>query len=81
MLEREAGDIKGWLASLPDGVMADSLTELGRMVLWAKERFGDLEGRTTVKAALVQIQGMALFPDVDDLHDPLGDPPAQRHYW
>jgi hypothetical protein len=79
-LQREAGDIKRWLASLPDGVMADSLTELGRMVLWARERLGDLEGRTTVKAALVQVQGMALFPEVDDLHDPLGDPPAQRNY-
>lgn len=80
-LQREAANIRIWLATLPEGVTADSSTELGRMVLWAKERLADLEARTTVKAAAVQLEGKALFPEIDDLHDPLGNPPEPQYYW
>lgn len=80
-LQHEAAEIRSWLASLPRGIAVDSSTELGRMVLWAKERLADLEARTTVKAAAVQLEGKALFPEIDDLHDPLGDPPEPKYYW
>jgi hypothetical protein len=80
-LQREAADIKGWLASLPEGAVAESSSELGRMLLWAKERLCYLEARTTVKAAAAQLEGKSLFPEVDELHDPLGDPPEPRYYW
>jgi hypothetical protein len=79
-LRREVAGIKSWLASLPEGVAADSSTELGRMLLWAKERLGELEARTTVEAAAIKLEGKSLFPEVDELHDPLGDPPEPR-YW
>lgn len=81
-LQREAADIRSWLASLPAHVRADSTTELGRMLLWARERLDDLERRTTVDAAAVELKGKSLFPEVDELHDPLGDPPEPRgYYW
>jgi hypothetical protein len=51
------------------------------MLLWAKERLCYLEARTTVKAAAAQLEGKSLFPEVDELHDPLGDPPEPRYYW
>lgn len=79
-LQREAADIRSWLASLPAHVSADSTTELGRMLLWARERLDKLERRTTVDAAAGELKGKALFPDVDELHDPLGDPP-EGYYW
>lgn len=79
-LQREADDIRSWLASLPLDVVADQSTELGRMLLWAKDRLADLEKRTTVDAASVELDGKALFPEVDELHDPLGDPPEPKGY-
>jgi hypothetical protein len=79
-LRREALDIKSWLASLPEGIMTDSSTELSRMLLWAKERLDNLEAKTTIEAMTVQLEGKSLFPEVDELHDPLGDPSEPR-YW
>lgn len=80
-LQREAADIRSWLSSLPEGVAADSASELGRMVQWARARLADLKARTTVEAAAVQLGGKALFPEIDELNDPLGDPPDNRYYW
>lgn len=80
-LQREAADIRSWLASLPDTATADAASDLGRMVQWAISRLADLEARTTVSAAAVQLEGKALFPETDELHDPLGDPPEPKYYW
>jgi len=80
-LQREAADIKSWLASLPETATADTADDLGRMIQWATARLADLEARTTVDAAAAQLEGKALFPEIDELHDPLGDPPESRYYW
>jgi hypothetical protein len=78
--QREAAGIRSWLASLPSNVVADQPTKLGRMLLWAKNRLAELERRTTVDAASAELDGKALFPEVDELHDPLGDPPEPKGY-
>lgn len=78
---REAADIRSWLASLPETATAETTSDLGRMMQWAIERLADLEARTTVDAAAVKLEGKALFPEIDELHDPLGDPPEPRYYW
>jgi hypothetical protein len=80
-LRREAADIRSWLASLPDTAAASTANDLARMVGWATARLADLEARTTVDAAAVQLEGKALFPEIDELHDPLGDPQEGRYYW
>lgn len=81
-LQREAADIRSWLASLPAHASAETSTELGRMLIWARERLAHLERRTTVDAAAVELKGKSLFPEVDELHDPLGDPPEPKgYYW
>jgi hypothetical protein len=80
-LQREAADIRIWLASLPEEIAPDPASELGRMVQWASARLANLERLTTSEAAAVQLEGKALFPEVDELHDPLGDPPDNRYYW
>lgn len=80
-LQREVADIRSWLASLPDTLTADPPAELGRMVHWANKRLSELEARTTIKAADVEVEGMLLFPEVDELHDPLGEPPERKYLW
>jgi len=80
-LQREAADIRSWLARYPKQATGETTNDLGRMMQWAIERLADLEARTTVDAAAVQLEGKALFPEIDELHDPLGDPPEPRYYW
>lgn len=80
-LQREAADIQSWLASLPETATADTAGDLGRMIQWATARLTDLNARTTADAAAVQLEGKALFPEIDELHDPLGDPPEPGYYW
>lgn len=80
-LQREAADIRAWLASLPADKKENEATDLGRMLAWASERLSMLDQATTIDAAKATLNGMPLFPEVDELHDPLGDPPEQRGYW
>ena len=80
-LQREAADIRTWLATVPAAVEADQTTELTRMIQWARARLASLEEGTTVNAAAVRFEGKALFPEVDELHDPMGDPPLPSYGW
>lgn len=80
-LQREAADIRTWLATVPVEVETDLTTELARMIHWARGRLASLEKRTTIKAAAARFEGKALFPEVDELHDPMGDPPASSYGW
>lgn len=71
-MQREAMDIRSWLASLLYLVGS----ELGRMIEWSTARLALLQRLTTLDAASAAIAGQSLFPDVDDLHDPEGDLPT-----
>lgn len=37
--------------------------------------------RLVRSAAAVELKGKSLFPEVHELHDPLGDPPEPKGYW
>jgi hypothetical protein len=80
-LQREAADIRTWLATIPAAIEADQTTELMRMIHWAQTRLASLEEGTTINAAAVRFEGKALFPEVDELHDPMGDPPSPSYGW
>lgn len=71
-LQRDAADIRTWLAAVASVSEASSTTELERMLHWARERLASLEEQTTINAAMARFQGKALFPEEDELHDPLG---------
>jgi hypothetical protein len=80
-LQREAADIRTWLNTVPDEVEVDQTKELTRMIHWARGRLASLDKRTTINAAAVKFEGKALFPEVDELHDPMGDPPVPSYGW
>jgi hypothetical protein len=73
-LQLEAADIRKWLSTLPVSAAEETDTDLGRMLRWAETRAEHLEAKTTVEAASVQLDGKSLFPEFDELADPLGDP-------
>jgi len=80
-LQREAADIRTWLASLPADKLESEAADLGRMLAWASERLATLDQATTIDAAKATLNGLLLFPELDELHNPLGDPPERRGYW
>ncbi|HEV2503577.1 MAG TPA: hypothetical protein VGV39_10900 [Mesorhizobium sp.] len=52
--------------------------EIARLVEWAKGNAAQLEAKSA--AAMSRMGLKELFPDADDLHDPLGDP-VPKHPW
>ncbi|ATU90705.1 hypothetical protein [Phyllobacterium zundukense] len=70
--EQEATYIRNWLASVQE---PDASSEYGRMLAWAKDKLHNLEAVTDAAVVCAKLRKAELFPEADDLHDPLGDPP------
>jgi hypothetical protein len=77
-MEREADQLRGWAAHRQAEVSASP--EMQRMVDWAKAELAGLEAfLDPLKLSQLLIAGN-LFPEVDELVDPLGEPPP-RNQW
>jgi hypothetical protein len=50
------------------------------MVSWVQEQLATLEAVIDPNMLLVSLREQSLFPEVDDLQDPLGEPP-ERGLW
>tara|TARA_R110000868_G_scaffold411283_2_gene702784 strand:+ start:65003 stop:66259 length:1257 start_codon:yes stop_codon:yes gene_type:complete len=79
-LRREAREIRDWLASLPDDAKPSEDNDLGRMLIWVGQRLGEIDRQTGIEAARSFAGTGDLFPEIDELQDPLGDPP-ERNGW
>jgi hypothetical protein len=79
-LRREAREIRDWLASLPDDAKPSEDNDLGRMLIWVCQRLGEIDRQTGIEAARSFAVIGDLFPEIDELQDPLGDPP-ERNGW
>lgn len=72
----KAARIRNWAEWVSPGVRNEP--ELARLIDWAKENASQLEAKSS--AGMIQMGLKELFPEVDDLHDPLGDP-TPKHPW
>jgi hypothetical protein len=74
--EQKAYQLRGWIRRWETKV--DVTPEGHRLIGWAKAALSDME-RCLEPAELAQLLVTRnLFPEMDDLADPLGDPPALR---
>lgn len=71
-----AARIREWAEWVSPAIEDDP--EIARLVDWAKGNAAQLETKSS--AAMSQMGLKELFPAVDDLHDPLGEP-APKHPW
>ncbi len=76
--EREAGHLRGWIARQELHLKAETHGELGRMLQWASGELAALETVTEPAQIAEVLRKQNLFPEVDGLSDPLGDPPPLR---
>lgn len=77
---REAAELREWLSSLPIHTGAEESGEAKRMRIWVEERLADIEAQINLHKAINGPDGRSLFPETDDLHDPLGEPPEPQGY-
>ncbi len=79
---REAVELRDWLESVSADTDTERSAEARRMLIWVEERLADIEAQVTLRKAIVGPDGKSLFPETDDLHDPLGEPPEpQGYFW
>ncbi len=75
--ERKALALRGWIAQWEMKGEATS-PEMRRLMTWAKEALLGMERFLLPTELTRRLKTRDLFPDVDDLADPMGDPPPLR---
>lgn len=78
-LRKEADETEAWLNSTK--VEPNHAASSTRMRAWVARRLVDLRDQVQTLTSTVTVDGIELFPEVDDLEDPLGDPPEETRYW
>lgn len=78
--QREIKMLREWLDRDRIEANRTSADNVQRMVNWASARLSALEESITVENVERHLFAKDLFPEVDDLIDPLGDPPEEPRY-
>lgn len=76
--ERRASQLRAWIASRELHLKPETDSELHRMVRWASRELATLETMMEPQRLTELLGQRNLFPEVDKLSDPLGDPPPRR---
>ena len=75
-MERQVDQLSGWVAQREADV--ETSPEIQRMVDWVKAELAGLEEFLDPSKLSRLLHTRNLFPEVDDLVDPLGEPPPRR---
>lgn len=76
---RRADQLRDWIAFYEP--MAPTTGDLRRMIAWAHSELSALETSLEPSAFAEELNARKLFPEVDELIDPLGEPPPQRPWY
>ena len=79
--ERKATQIREWIAASKCYLAEHRDADLDRMTSWATRQLEELEGFLDPARLSADIRTSNLFPEMDDLHDPLGEPPEVRSWY
>ena len=79
--EREVAQLRNWLVRQEQHLTTTTDTDLHRMGEWVRDRLGTLVGFLDPARLVDELQARKLFPKIDELHDPLGEPPPERTWW
>jgi hypothetical protein len=80
-LNDEADRLRDWLDRDEIKDASDVGDDFARLVAWAQARLSALEATTHPRNLDEDLKAKKLFPETDDLTDPLGDPADQSDYW
>src|SRR5215467_10249689 len=76
--EQRAVQLRQWISKIASSEEIREDSGLGRLARWARAELLNLENSTHPATIAEALRQSNLFPEPDELHDPLGDPPPQR---
>jgi hypothetical protein len=79
--ERQAKQIRSWISACEQHTTEGVESDLGRMIGWARNQLEALEAILDPITLADELRERKLFPEIDELQDPLGEPPQERHWW
>jgi len=79
--ERQAAQLREWISTYEQRAKERSYPDLDRMLCWARDRLSAFEAVLDPSKLANELSTRKLFPEVDELHDPLGEPPPERRWW
>lgn len=74
--QRRANELRGWISAYAHPEC--SCPALQRMIAWATSQIDDLERILSSERIAATLIERELFPEVDPLNDPKGEPPSHR---
>ena len=77
---QEAKHLRAWLLLVGSQVHALPNSDFSRLAAWAKEKLNNLDSLLAPENIDGHLQSIGLFPGVDPLHDPLGEPPEHPQW-
>jgi hypothetical protein len=78
--EQRAVQLRQWITRIASSEEIPEDSDLGRFVSWTRAELRNLENSIRPSRITEALGQSNLFPEHDELHDPLGDPPPQRHW-
>ncbi len=79
--ERQAAQLRTWLASQEHNIAQTPDPGVARMMDWAREQLALLDAVLNPIRLADDLRTRKLFPETDELRDPLGEPPPERPWW
>jgi hypothetical protein len=76
--KHRADELRNWIDAFVPVVAEGSRPELQRMLAWAQAHLAELEAFLDAPQMTALIGERDLFPEIDQFHDPLGEPPPRR---
>lgn len=78
---RKAKELRQWLQDAEAAGAGAASPDVARMLGWVRAKLAELERSLAFSRLEEFLRENELFPETDDLHDPLGDPPPRTGWW
>jgi hypothetical protein len=76
--EQRTVQLRQWMTKTASSEEIPENSDLGRFVSWTRAELLNLENSIRPSSIAEALRQSNLFPEHDELHDPLGDPPPRR---
>jgi len=78
---RQVAQLRDLIGSYEQVEMSNTNGDLDRMIHWMRAQLSALEASLDPDNLAKELGTRKLFPEVDELVDPLGEPPQEQHWY
>jgi hypothetical protein len=78
---RLSAQLRAWLTNQESNTRQIADPYLVRLIEWAREQLASLDAVLDPIRLADDLRTRKLFPETDELYDPLGEPPPERRWW